>query len=266
MPLIKDKIVFLLNCHSNIHLFPWYIRRRLIGIDFIRSTDGKKIIELMFDDPNFKNFLCVNLQGIIKEMWREKKELRNFFEERGDLFHVQYFGFHDSSKFKENQDVTNDEPLSNLFITYFDSFKKAIRELKGTIVFGSQKELIQQYNKFMKIIGYKEDNIIRSKIGPYATFGRPAPKKFQDILTIWQNSIIFEAYIQEMLRRKCKKDEFDIFTNPFIVLEPKNPFESSFEIDCLLYNKIKEKLIFIECKNGKLERNDLYKFIGQTSI
>ena len=99
--------------------------------------------------------------------------------------------------------------------------------------------------------------------------------RFKDLQYLWFNGIIFERYIEEIIR----KYDFEVAKSSIICFNPKNNYyiknlkgnsqekilvKGTFEVDIIA--KTSNKIIIVECKNGPVRQNQFFKFLGKIKV
>ena len=262
---LKEKAILFLK-HKRNPKFPPYINFKIDSIRLANSKAGRELVNLMLTDNNFRDFLCVNLQNIVRELAERKAYEGKFLHAEGDIYNLNLFGFFDSSISREavRHNVTrHDEELAYFLLDLALGFETELKSLKSSLNINFNSDVVNPFFKFFEIIGYRRDKITFTPNLCYVILSKIIPRDIRLFLSVWQNKTIYEKYIAEFLKKNIK--DFDIYVNPFIILNKDNFYGGSIELDSMLYDK-DHRLTFIECKGGKIHRNELFKFLGKVEM
>lgn len=253
-------------------------------IDLIGQKKLDKVFSEMLKDPEFRNFMLVNLQEIFRRL-RGQREGRTYQyncildkQESTDIYEIivhDYFGFLTNPS--EDVAATLDTQLIDFSLDLTKQFKKEIYFMKtGRILEDPQidveKEIIQQVKNLMRVGEFtRDENIIVSQ---KSALIRNAfdDEKLRAFFSAWQLNMFFEQFVAKLIE---KETGAKVFLNKRLCVLPSigrdsrtgEQFLDGFiELDILAYDERNDKIIMVECKNAKLTEEQISKFIGRTKL
>lgn len=238
------------------------IRNECIGN--LGQDKFNKIVDEMFKDKIFRNFMLVNLQSALQfRSWKFKCLISRV--ENSELFDFisdEYIGFIESTESTDLLETLSPQAYDfNVYLT--DQYVRSLNFCSRFIDLKSC--LIDQVKKLVDFGVLKEDNVLITRKAALIK-NCSTDVDSANFLKLWQLNVFFEQYIARIVKEQVIGD---VFINKKLCILPNSQggkIEGTLEIDVMGYDSSKNQIILIECKNGSLRESQLSKFIGRCEM
>lgn len=251
---LRNKTLSCLKVDKNIR-YPSKLFPKMNSLMLVDSIE-ENLLNDISKNKELRDFLCVNIQGIGQELSSKHKKFIQSKNAEGSIFTFRNFGFVNDCSIKSNdEDYYN--YLKDLTISFGSSIdflgNKKILDLNKDKIKGFETNILTPFSHLLKSIGVDKNPLNEECIEIDST-----PRKIQDLIFAWQNKTIFERIIAKLIENelKCR-----VYCSKYIVINQQNPFEFSLEFDNIfVWNN---RICFVELKNGLINRNDVFQFLGK---
>lgn len=251
-------------------------------IKIIGKSKLDAVINHMLVDTEFRHFMLVNLQEIFRRLRNYKTQTEYKYnciiakQEDTGIYQItvkDYIGFSAGmvpEKFVESSNAQIIDFIDDLTEQFREEISLIKQGKRQSFAVDSKKEIIEQVNKIREIGKFENKEIfISDKVALVKnSFNN---EKLRAFFSAWQLNIFFEQFVAKFIEKcigtKC-------MTNRKLFVLPSTSINKAgikkhyghLEIDVIGYDKNKDNLILVECKNGQLRESEISKFVGRTKI
>jgi len=251
---LRDRNLSCLKISKNIN-YPSNLFPKIKSILLVDQIEDK-LLKNINKNRELRDFLCVNIQDIGQELSKKYRKFIELKNTEGSVFVFRNFGFMNGNSIKNN-----DEDYYNYLkdLTLQFGLKLGFLKDKNIIGFnddkikGFENNLLNPFSQLLKSVGSNRQVSSKELMEVDAS-----PKDIQNLLMAWQNKTIFERVIAKLIENELR---CNVHCSKHVIINSKDPFRYSLEFDNIfVWNN---RICFVELKNGSINRNDVFQFLGK---